>query len=75
MTDEAQCGFDYGRVSASTRERINQIADQHDATFLPFDAPDGPQFWFSLPDERGWEALRADLERAGLWPVPRISPL
>ena len=70
-------GLGSGKVRRKTAKKINKIAGKHDACIVCYDDPArGPRYWMACPnrgspfDKATEEAVLADLEKAGLWPVP-----
>jgi len=70
-------GLGRGRVGAGVEKRCDKIAGRHGAHIVVVTLPgEGPRYWFAgqnlgFPFDRDMErAVLADLEAAGLWPVP-----
>lgn len=71
-------GYGKGKVTKRREQALNRIARKHSDGLGFFHAialPDGPCYWFSIPNQ-GWlldqpkaEAIIAEAESKGLWPI------
>jgi hypothetical protein len=78
---EFHFGSGNGRIDNEMAERIHEIAQRHDATFIAVTLPgDGPRYWFSAAnlgspfDQATAKAVTADLEAAGLARDGKLAP-
>ena len=74
---EYMFGLGRGRVSDATYKAAEDIAKRHDCTLNLYQDPgQGPRYWFAGPnlgepfDGAMRSAVIADLDAAGLWPLP-----
>lgn len=60
-----------GRVSGDTLRRVDAIARRRGGSARTCQPPrEVPRGWLLVRSRKAAEAVRADLEQAGLWPVP-----